>query len=1599
MARARPEDPQWKPSITLATVLSAIQEKVNNPSADDPFEPEIAAQLKNDKAAFLSTAREWTKNKWSDVKQHPVPDSARSSPPSDHPSAPLPALPPVGDFRTSLILPDLSRRFTVLRAPSGDPVSLEDLRVRLADQRARGAKNHLSEEEEDMFLQTLGRIRSKPSVSSTSGDSIQSTARESFRSSETATSSIPSTSSAAKRFSNNMFGSGKFRDYTYLRSVAKDRAGAGKASASRRSTNSSSLSTIGRSYKASDTSIPEDSQTDLELSAHDSETTIAPRGKASSFELEEGIVKSFQPGHLRRASMALEEVIREIEEEVEVEVGRGGADGDSDGDGDDKILIPRSPAPERASSLTGRSVDKPRPVPSIKLSDSVYETGTAVSSDPSMQADAPEFRPSPSPYPRAETSPTPRLPGYIPGMPRPMTPRETTFDHDEVSPSSSSTPRATSPRIPGSDRPTSPNVSTSSALRRDSTSMRQSHRASPPIMTNPGAPIASLLSGVNGRFTPDHSHTLNGPSVEFSNPLDSSLLGRRRPVSPFSQGAYQSMTVSSRPSTPSNVTWKAPTAPGNGSGVQSRSGSAVGSSESDLAITRLPSPVRNGLDRSPTHTRSDSNISSNDLHDFAQLNLFGSPLGSRSLRSPPLPDSPVFENSVQSGIFTLHKRGHPSAPVTDTGSSPLESSALRSSTPTQYPPRSSASPVYPDPDHARSSQRGSRQATASPFALNQSQALILSPIANSSRSSLESAGSSYHTWEADKQGPVLPLVAALVPQPPAWHDLSDSTGDLSSAADGDAEEVVQQYSGLNKRDFAAIQGRLLFAAKLKAEVPEPRERRNSLRKRRPSTSQSAMTTGLNEIQAADVVQQGSTQRPMSQDSALKASALLDSVVDSIQAPRLKLGELKTDTDLANSNSSAEPEPSSATRRKNALARALFGPSDSDQSLTSPSPPPMDDHDTSSSVLPAERPLLIEISTSSRSLRETLSPSSPSVNDGVGTSSSSVTEALDKRQNLAREVQRRAEAAMADLNRMPSNAKVSDFSQRKRIEVGQISAPKLVSASTSVDTIPSIPRIRPGLELRLKRFRGSLRAKPTPPASDEPTQPSLDQSSAHTDRSLATPDGPLPPSTTDHSRSKVVSLPATAVSPGPGLKGFVSRFLKPRSGDISEPDRRKQLPSSSNSLATPSVSQHVQSAPPRDKSFRPHTPVSPDSAPPFNPPPSAPIVTAPVPDGSTARAVDQNALKQFMDAANNLGLDKDALTDFLARSPSVGSRLTGHSSKRSTALSGDGSGRGRRDSPLTEPTLLSAPSPGSRRNLGPPPQRQSGEVIAKAPTRRPLGRNVVTPDSTNSTIVRRTLIFPSEAKQSNLDPGTGLRKSSSTRRRRSTSAASVQSNRSLHDRVPTPPPPKPLGRRFSAEQSPPMPHIPSSLLAQTEAINAPQSAPVVPLEKYDMYTGDGRPAISVTPDVQHPDASGSNLNTLHNMEPGTAVEVLELANGETIWSIVNGLRDDDEESFGNRASLCVRVFFKEHGRTGSKDSQSSFQSRKKVPQVQKRPETKVFFSSSAQIGRLIDNLSHETEAGSFNILPTNLSPALVQPDSSHWTVEERLEHMLNTLATP
>jgi hypothetical protein len=179
----------------------------------------------------------------------------------------------------------------------------------------------------------------------------------------------------------------------------------------------------------------------------------------------------------------------------------------------------------------------------------------------------------------------------------------------------------------------------------------------------------------------------------------------------------------------------------------------------------------------------------------------------------------------------------------------------------------------------------------------------------------------------------------------------------------------------------------------------------------------------------------------------------------------------------------------------------------------------------------------------------------------------------------------------------------------------------------------------------------------------------------------------------------------------------------------------------------------------------------------------------------------------------------------------------------------------------------------------------------------------------------------------------------------------------------------------------------------------------------MYTGERAASAGLSDNETSPQ---SHLDAESNPDPSRAVEVIELANGETIWSIVNGLRDDDAESiYASRTSFAsdysmqqpqaegVQVLFKEHARAGSKGSNSSFLSRKRHSSGKNRPETKVFYSSSNQIGRLIENLSEGQEAGSFNFRPTkrpghsNTSSFQSETDM-HWTVEERLEQLLGSM---
>ncbi|KAI0048567.1 hypothetical protein FA95DRAFT_1517317 [Auriscalpium vulgare] len=1586
--------------------------------------------------------------KWSDPRRSQVPDSARSSASSSsrtplYPVEPVPALPPASDFRTSLILPDLSRRFTLLRDASGDPVSIDGLKSKFAEQRARGAQNSLSEEEEDMLLETLGRLRAKASMSSSTAsrtDSAYGAGRDSA--SDTGGSSVTSSprgSASSKRYSNNMFGSGRLRDYnyTYMRNAQQQsRGGSGVSTLSTLSSSSA------RATATEDNPHENGAAHAQVLEDHDNGVSE----DATATLLEKRLSKTFRREHLRRASMALEDVIREIEEEAEVVP--------DDGDGDDKILVPRSPVVhhERSASVANGTVHR---------SPDDYETGTAVSPDP---ADVDRSRSTPSPYPRsAGASPTPRIPGYVPGMPRPMTPRDFSFDTDDASPSNSTTPRATSPRLPGNGRasPVVPLHIASSILRRESNQPRPSS----PLST--AAPYTPRSPNGSGRYTPED--ITRGPDdsfMDFGNPLDSSILGRRRPASPLGANTFQPMSVSSRPGTPSNVTWKKPAHSHKGSGSSASGHSRSGSS---VSFTEAPSERPGSRARSGSvgtglgHTRNESAASTNDLHDVLHFDRAMSSM-SRAMRSPALPDSPTDTNIAGAqSLSALMSAGQAAAenrpPSALSGSDPLSASSsfvsrpLRSPTPTQFAQRSPASPSFPDNDltiNTRSAKRASKQTISSPFSLNQSNPLILSPMLNSSRSSMESVGSSYHSWEAEnKTDRTVQLLAAFEPQQPAWHDLAGTEhSSASTFGDGaiDAEDIIQQYAGLSKVDFVAIQERLVFAAKLKADAPETRERHNSLRRRRPSTSQSVHSTNGRESRNAEPAPQVSS-RAMPPENVAKANALLDSVLDSIQSPSTRSVDVNAtnimdDVTQKPAQSPTDTELSSPTRRRRAaLADALFGELDSGEVPVSPNV--VAGH-------PRPRPSvpLAPESLKSHPSHEAASPS-PLPSSSLPVSPPSASAPPDSpfanQVELAKEVQRRTDVAMAQLKKIPSNSKINEggsVAQRRHVDRSQISAPKLVSASTSVDTIPlrspsAASGVAPGqnpskLGSRFKRLRGTLRAKPNALSGDEVTPYPLDLNSPSSSQTVRYEPMPSPPekpavtSASDLGRSKtsptmVVTPPASA---GPGLKGFMARFLK-RPSETSELDRRRTA-QYSTTLAPPAPygsqfqqasAQQVRSAPPENLSFRvppPKNPGPPAST--MSPPPSAPPQTAHASfDSGQSKAADENALRQLFDAANNLGLDQSALSDLLARSTSVSSRSTAaltskHASAATTGWAGENT--------VYERALSPTASKGRPSFDQSPASRQSPDVVKKLSVRKPTARAPL--PSEGNTVVRRTLIFPSEARQATPDISVPSRKGS-TRRRRSASAASVNSG-SLHDRAPTPPPPRsPTGKRFSTDSSPPLPQIPVSLLSQTENIaNMPLSAPPLPLEKsssaydslYEMYTGDGKPAISVSEAQPGPGDAGQgpSADTLANLEPGAAVEVLEMANGETIWSIVNGLRDDDAESFyGSRASFMseyslrdegVQLFFKEHGRKTSKDSQSSFLSRRRTTQgVPKRPETKVFFSSAAQIGRLIDNLSHGADAGSFNIAPTAPHANSFHSESSaHWTVEERLERMLGSLTT-
>jgi hypothetical protein len=570
------------------------------------------------------------------------------------------------------------------------------------------------------------------------------------------------------------------------------------------------------------------------------------------------------------------------------------------------------------------------------------------------------------------------------------------------------------------------------------------------------------------------------------------------------------------------------------------------------------------------------------------------------------------------------------------------------------------------------------------------------------------------------------------------------------------------------------------------------------------------------------------------------------VVDSIQSSPASQPQAQADT--AN-NIQSDDDASPTTRKNRDLAQVLFGPDGNfpPSNLTVSVPANVDNsHVPNSAPLDSSFPLHSPQPVPPSSASATW-PYQPSRNP----STPRLPQSAQEHAELAREIQRKTDAAMVMLQKQPSTSNLAlppkPQTTRKRINPNQISTPQLVSASTSVDTIPlPSPSMTSGqskIGSRLKRLRGSLRAKTTLPSAEDVTPFPLDLRSppaaqtAHYDPAkFRAPGGPVAASATELGGFKV-PLPSPPASAGPGLKGFMARFRGKQRASETQAEfdhQRAQVPA--QHLSPPQSSEHVlpyvlpqspnlsSSQSPDDHSPPDSLPISPPVKPRTPPPPSTAsspsqypsatpagrATTAPLYNSrahqsvqSTEAADASDAIKQLFDAASNLGLDQGALNDLLVRSGSTSSRSTDW-----TMLTRNNS------SAVSRPNLpredVGASRSNSQRTQLSVPTSPAEQTSQSDHARRPRDG---APDK--SAIVRRTIIFPSESRSSTIDLSVLMRKQSSKSRRRA-SATSV-SSRSVHDRAPTPPPPRAnTGRRFSTDIiSPPVPQLPQSLPLQTD----------------------------------------------------------------------------------------------------------------------------------------------------------------------------------------
>lgn len=567
------------------------------------------------------------------------------------------------------------------------------------------------------------------------------------------------------------------------------------------------------------------------------------------------------------------------------------------------------------------------------------------------------------------------------------------------------------------------------------------------------------------------------------------------------------------------------------------------------------------------------------------------------------------------------------------------------------------------------------------------------------------------------------------------------------------------------------------------------------------------------------------------DNTAKANALLDAVVDSIPPLMHQVVDIVQVNESERTHVSA---PSSPARRNKDLADILFGTDDKSSATPKPTQIIVAPHDQGVEVkdsIPKELNSTVHPATvGTEGIQETIH----------STISSSVRKPVPDSMDLIRQVQERTDAAMAQLHRSPQQSRPAFYGagvSRKRINLQDISSPFLVQSSTSIDKIPTVPTSPLNSQTGLprttklsfsKRLRNTLRSKPSPPNGDEITPWTIDNGSAYAsgsprlvNRNLALSKSSLlsPGSTIDLTGNKMaISPPASA---GPSLKNFMSRFRRKGQLDMtlenelrsSSPNTTSQQPSPSPSSSFRRPSTAPSSAPPLlyngtfAKNPLPDVPISPSLS---RQPTETPTLVALSPNTQASHATslsDPNALKQFYDAAQNLGLDKSALNEFLARSQSRSKSPDWASTSlgRSDSFSADNFPNAPRE--IEPPDRSTSPAPEIYVEHPVDLARKSSErQYAGSPVQTRRVREIAD-DHTNAgnAVVRRTLIFPS-ANGPPTDFSSLVRKASKARKR--TSNLSAQSIRSVHDRVPTPPPSR--TKRLSIDPSPPVPILPTIL---------------------------------------------------------------------------------------------------------------------------------------------------------------------------------------------